>query len=88
MIDSKICIVAYMAKHNNYTIAVTSAYRAPSSTVTEFLGVFEEVLEEMSELNCDIIITGDFNIDWCKCNNGLKQVIREFTRTTESENII
>ena len=49
----------------------------------------------MSELNCDIIIPGDFNIDWCKdnfnknkmqCllhNNGLKQVIEEFTRITQ-----
>lgn len=85
-----------MAKHNNYKIAITSVYRSPSSAETEFLGVFEEVLEEMSELNCDIIIAGDFNIDWCKdgfyknkmqClldDNGLKQVIGEFTRITQS----
>ena len=28
--------------------------------------VFEEVLQEMSELNCNIIIDGDFNRDWCE----------------------
>ena len=39
-----------MAKHS-YTIAITSVYRSPSSAETEFLVVFEEVLEEMSELN-------------------------------------
>ena len=51
-----------MAKHN--TTAITTVYRSPSSTETEFLEVFEEVLEEMNELNCDIITAGDFNINW------------------------
>ena len=65
IIDLKIWIAAYVVKHNEYTIAITSVYRSPSSNETEFLGVFEEVLEEMNELNCDIL-SGDFNIDWCK----------------------
>ena len=54
-------------------------HRSPSSTETEFLGVFEEIFEEMCELNCDII-AGDFNIDWCYMDdNGIKQVIGELT---------
>ena len=56
-----------MVNHNKYTIAITYVYRSLSSTKIEFLGVFEEVLEEMSDLNCDIIIAGDFNIACVMC---------------------
>lgn len=96
VIESKIWITAYMVKRNNNEFIVTAIYRSPSSAEVEFLESFEEILDDISEMNCDIVIAGDFNIDWSKesfyknklkClldDNGLKQVMKDFTRITEN----
>lgn len=96
IVDTKIWITAYLAQNQCNKYIVVAIYRSPSSVEHEFIEVFADIAEEISELNCDIIIAGDINIDWCKHSfyrnkfksilddNGLKQVIDEFTRITQN----
>ena len=65
--------------------------------MNNFSVVNEEQLTNVVKTNKDIIILGDFNIDYNKTDNrdfksllnifGLKQVITESTRTTETSSI-
>ena len=65
--------------------------------MNNFNEVFEEQLTNVVETNKEIIILGDFNIDYNKTDNrgfksllnifGLKQVITEPIRTTETSSI-
>lgn len=93
--DSKFWISAYMAKYNQSCFIILALYRSPSSPKAEFCDVFENILEDLCEKSVDIIIAGDFNIDWKKDNfykekienllndNGLKQIVTEYTRITQ-----
>jgi Reverse transcriptase (RNA-dependent DNA polymerase)/Endonuclease-reverse transcriptase len=78
-------------------------YHSPSSSDADFVEIFEEWCELLFERaeNCDIIITGDFNIDFSKPNLyqrklqyifesfGLVQMTKNFTRiTNNSETLI
>lgn len=94
VVDSKYWISVHIAKCNKIRFLVMAVYRSPSSHIAEFCESFEELIEEICEQNCDIIIAGDFNIDWNKNefykskiqnildDNGLKQVVNECTRIT------
>ena len=65
--------------------------------MNNFSEVTEEQLTNVVKTNKEIIILGDFNIDYNKTDNrdfksllnifGLKQVITESTRTTETSSI-
>ena len=65
--------------------------------MNNFSEVSEEQLTNVVKTNKEIIILGDFNIDYNKTDNrdfksllnifGLKQVITEPTRTTETSSI-
>ena len=65
--------------------------------MNNFSEVYEEQLTNVVKTNKEIIILGDFNIDYNKTDNrdfksllnifGLKQVITEPTRTTETSSI-
>jgi exonuclease III len=75
-----------------------TVYHSPSSSDADFINFFENWCEEIFEKaeNCDIIITGDFNIDFSQSNfyqkklqiifeaYGLKQMTQEMTRVTEN----
>ena len=61
----------------------------------EFCETFNESLDIACEGNFEIIIAGDFNIDWYRDyyktrlvtvsnENALKQIVNEFTRITQS----
>ena len=75
-------------------------YRPPEGPkyfINNFSEVFEEQLTNVVKTNKEIIILGDFNIDYNKTDNrdfksllnifGLKQVITEPTRKTETSSI-
>lgn len=79
---------------------MVAVYRSPSSSASDFCDVFEEVIEEICEQNCDIIVTGDFNIDWsknsfyknriesCLNDSGIKQIVNNYTRVTKNTKTI
>ena len=66
--------------------------------INNFSEVFEEQLTNVVKTNKEIIILGDFNIDYNKADNrdfksllnifGLKQVITEPTQTTETSSTL
>lgn len=98
--DYNYWISAYKATMKNNQFVIVAVYRSPSSSEVEFCQVFEQVMEEICEAQYDIIIAGDFNIDWCKeetykkrleCafnDNGLKQIVNDYTRITENTKTI
>ena len=51
---------------NNHYILIGAVYRSPSYSEAEFCDIFDEIIEEISHNNCDILIAGNFNIDWKK----------------------
>lgn len=92
--DFKYWIVVCEAKYKTEKVVITAVYRSPSSQDCEFYEVFEELMEELTEKDTDIIIAGDFNIDYNResfyksrinnilNDNGLKQIVNESTRIT------
>lgn len=98
--DFKYWISAYYVKYREMSFIITAIYRSPSSQEPEFYEVFEDILEELSEKNTDIIIAGDFNVDWAKesiyrskleqiiNDNGLKQLVKNYTRITRDTKTI
>lgn len=94
--DSKYWILCCTARYKNSKICISAIYRSPSSQSSDFCEKFGEALEEICEQNCDIIITGDFNIDWSRdgfykqqierllSDNGMKQIVKSYTRVTEN----
>ena len=79
---------------------IVGVYRSPRSQEAEFCHIFEEIVEELSESAKDIVIVGDFNIDWsresvykmkieCIINdNGFKQLIKDYTRVTKDSKTV
>ena len=76
-------------------------YRPPEGPkyfINNFSEVFEEQLTNAVKTNKEIVVLGDFNIDYNKADNrdfksllnifGLKQVIIERTRTTETSSTL
>lgn len=57
-------------------------YRPPNST-SDYWDYFENNIELVSDLNCDLLILGDFNQDMLKTNtnNHLKQIMSKFSLT-------
>lgn len=100
MVESKFWISAYTAKLNKTQFIIMGVYRSPSSRETEFCEAFEQAIEEVNENDSDLIVAGDFNIDWAKNgtykykleamlnDNGLKQVVNEYTRITKHSKTI
>lgn len=94
--DSKYWILWCLAKYKSIKILISAIYRSPSCQPAEFCDKFGETLEEICEQNCDVLITGDFNIDWSKDSfykqqiertlndNGMKQIVKSHTRITEN----
>lgn len=98
--DSNYWILACVAQCSKNYILICAIYRSPSGSEAEFCEAFQEALDFISERNCDMIITGDFNIDWSKNgfyknrmqsainNNGQKQIVNQFTRITDTSKTI
>lgn len=92
----KYWILACRAKCKNNNIIITAVYRSPSYGEAEFCQIFEDTLEEICEDANDVIIAGDFNIDWSidsfykkrieriLNDNGLKQIVNEYTRVARN----
>ena len=49
---------------NNHNILISAIYRSLSYSEAEFCDIFDEIIEEIRVNNCDILIAGDFNIEW------------------------
>ena len=86
---------------NSKSVLIGCYYQPPEGTkylLNNFSKVFEEQLTNIVKTNKEIIILGDFNIDYNKIDNrnsksllnisGLKQVITEPTRTTETSSTL
>lgn len=83
-----------MAKYEKTSIIIVIIYRSPSGSKSEFCDIFQDFVEEICDKNTDILIAGDFNIDWNRDfytsklesilnDNGLKNLINEYTRITK-----
>ena len=88
-------IAAFMAKYRKISIVIIAVYRSPCGHKAEFCEALNEFLNIVCEGNYEIVIAGDFNIDWYRdyyrtklvsiLNNiDLKQMVNEFTRITQS----
>lgn len=98
--NSKYWILACKAQHGQTQLIIVAIYRSPSGHESEFCEIFQQTLEDLSEEVCDIVVTGDFNIDWANNNfyrnkierllndNGLRQIVKEFTRVTDTTRTI
>ena len=80
-----------MVKCEGISFIIAIICRSPSYSKAEFCEDLQQFLEELCEKSNDIIIAGDFNIDWqsdfykskleSRLNdNGLKQIMKKFTR--------
>ncbi|XP_037822581.1 serine protease/ABC transporter B family protein tagA-like [Lucilia sericata] len=94
--DSKYWILLCKAELHNTNIVIGAVYGSPSCSEAEFCIIFNDILD----INCDIIISGDFNIDWSQNNfyknkieniindNGLNQIVNKYTRVTNRSNTL
>lgn len=98
--DSKYWMCAYLAKNKNTCLVIMAVYRSPSCREVEFCDAFDKIIETICETNYEIVIAGDFNIDWSKDetyknriqvtlnDNGLKQIVTDYTRVTKNTKTI
>ena len=96
----KYWISAYKFTVKNNQLKILAVYRSPRNNNVEFCQIFEEIIKEICEFSQNIIMVGDFNIDWSKqgtnknrlkctfSDNGLKQIINDYTRVTASTKTI
>ena len=94
--NSKYWMSAYKVENKSTILIIMAVYRSPACREVEFCEAFDEITENICETNLEIIIAGDFNIDWRKNNtyknriqatlndNGLNQIVTEYTRVTEN----
>lgn len=87
---------SYKVKNKNAYVIIMAVYRSPSCREVEFCDAFDEITEGICDTSLEIIIAGDFNIDWKKNDtyknriqatlndNGLKQIVSDYTRVTEN----
>ena len=88
-------IGAFITKYGKISIVIIAVSRSPSVQKAEFCEALNEFLDTVCEENYEIVIAGDFNIDWYKDyyrtrlvnilnDNGLKQIVNAFTRIIQS----
>ena len=88
-----------MVECESISFIITIIYRSPNYSKADFCEDLQQFLEDLSKNSNDIIIAGDFNIDWQSdfyksklesilSDNGLKQVMKELTRITKNSKII
>ena len=53
---------------NKNTLIVCEIYRAPGTSINNFLDAYKSLTTELNRNNCPVLISGDFNIDLLKCN--------------------
>ena len=95
--DLKYWILFSKAVHNdnNHNILIGVVYRSPSYSEVVVCDIFGEVIEEICDKKCDILIAGDFNKDAKNSfykniikntlnDNGLKQIVNESARLTRN----
>lgn len=66
VVESKSWILTCKCQHSNKEIIIVAVYRSPSSSEREFCQLFSETLDTLNDINKNVIIAGDFNIDWKK----------------------
>lgn len=84
------------------SFVVVTVYRSPNvnSTKRKFCEFFKEWMESIEDLNINVIIAGDFNINWAEqstykndiqniiMDNGFRQQISDFTRITQASKTV
>ena len=93
-------LLACNVKCKDLEIVIVVIYRSPSHSERSFCEFFEENLDIITESTNNILITGDFNIDWCKNDtykreierllndNCLTQKMKEYSKITRTSNTI
>lgn len=95
-VNLDIWMLVIRVKKDNNTFYLGGIYRSPRymGINNEFYDKFNNLIEDVYELDNDIILMGDFNIDWIKISNqldkckqilndhGFKQVVDSYTRIT------
>ena len=87
------------ATYNKYDILISAIYRSPSYSEPEFCDIFEQTIQKICDINCEILIAGVFNIDLKNFlyrnrirsiikDNGVRQVVNEYTRVTKNPSTI
>ena len=74
-IESKIWMVACECRCENVVLVLINIYRSPNSSSREFVELLKLNLEPLLETSKEIIMTGDFDIDWSK-NEPIKREIK------------
>lgn len=65
---------------NNKIYMLGNLYHSPSASDSDFLNFFEQWCEGLTDSNCNIIIMGDFNINWLASStysNKLKKIVSD-----------
>lgn len=94
-IDKDIWWLVVKCVMNEHAYVVVVTYRSPSRTARVFCEYFEQWMDDLVEYNGNIVVMGDFNVNWNNNNdtykkvieqvindNGCKQMVNENTRIT------
>lgn len=81
----------------NYSFILANVYKSPRASNIIFCEKISELMENMSEYGCDVILAGDFNINWYDesnirrreisniiASNGCQQIVSQPTRITNN----
>ena len=60
--------------HNSKPLIIGSLYRPPDSDRTTFISLFNDAINSLSQYTADLVIMGDFNINWNSVSASKKQL--------------
>ena len=83
--DDEIDSVWLKVKTKNKNIVLGTIYKPPDANNTRFIDSLEEVLMHASVCQSDVIITGDFNINWhdSYCDKTKLQTVMEYVNLSQ-----
>ena len=89
--DNNECLWFEIARQKCKPILICSVYKAPNADLESFIPSLEDTLLKLDYSNSDLVLIGDFNVDFSPCKdkqNPAKQKLLNFTRSLELSQLV
>ena len=78
--DKSKCLWIEVCRPKYKSLYICCGYRAPDTYLTSFISGITQALSLLDVTNCEVILLGDFNVDWKARANKQKQHLMNFAR--------
>ena len=89
--DNNECLWFEIVRQKCKPILICSVYKVPDADLESFISSLEDTLLKLDYSNSDLVLIGDFNVDFSPCKgkqNPAKQKLLNFTRSLELSQLV